>query len=78
MRLQSLAATNQARLLLGPPSVVRIDAPTFEPPLRMDDWRRSVDKLVPAAEEAATTQGRKIAGKFLDDRATAYIAVPVS
>jgi patatin-like phospholipase/acyl hydrolase len=50
MRLQSLAATNQARLLLGPPNVVRVDLPAFELPIEMDDWRRSVDLLVPAAE----------------------------
>jgi uncharacterized protein len=77
MRLQSLAATNQARLLLGPPSVVRLDAPTFEPPLRMDDWRRSVDKLVPAADEAVTAHGERIAGMFLADQAATYIPVPV-
>jgi hypothetical protein len=29
MRLQSLAVTNQARLLPGPPAVMRLDAPTF-------------------------------------------------
>jgi hypothetical protein len=49
MRLQSLAATNQARLLVGPPSVVRLDAPTNEQKIRLDDWKRSVSELAPAA-----------------------------
>jgi uncharacterized protein len=75
MRLQSLAATNQAHLLLGPPSVVRLDAPTFEPALRMDDWRGSVDKLVPAAEQAIAAQGEKIASMFLRDPAIPYVPV---
>jgi uncharacterized protein len=38
MRLQSLAAVNQARLLLGPPSIIRIDAPTSEHSMALDDW----------------------------------------
>src|SRR5258706_576082 len=67
MRLQSLAATNQARLLLGPPSVVRLDAPQFEPTLRMNDWRRSVSELMPAADRAIATHGSKVAAMFLGD-----------
>jgi predicted acylesterase/phospholipase RssA len=43
MRLQSLAAVNQSRLLLGPPSVIRIDAPTGEQAIALDDWRRAVN-----------------------------------
>jgi patatin-like phospholipase/acyl hydrolase len=78
MRLQSLAATNQARLLLGPLSVVRIDAPTFEPKLRMDDWRRSVDELLPAAENALAKDGERIAELFLSDCAPQYFASPIS
>jgi uncharacterized protein len=78
MRLQSLAATNQARLLLGPPSVVRLDAPTFEPVLRMDDWRRSVDELVPAGERAVAAQGKQIASTFLADPAIPYAPVLMS
>jgi uncharacterized protein len=78
MRLQSLAATDQARLLLGPPSVVRLDAPTFEPTLRMDDWRRSVSELMPAADRAVATHGSKVAAMFLGDPAIPYIPTPMS
>jgi patatin-like phospholipase/acyl hydrolase len=76
MRLQSLAATNQARLLLGPPSVMRLDAPSFEPKIRMDDWRRSADELVPAANVAFAAQGDQIAAMFLRDAAILFVPVP--
>jgi uncharacterized protein len=76
MRLQSLAVTNQARLLLGPPSVIRLDAPTFEPKIRMDDWRRSVAELVPAADAAVASQGDRIAAMFLKEVAVPFVAVP--
>ncbi len=76
MRLQSLAATNQARLLLGPPSVTRLDAPVFEPTSRMDDWRRSVTELVPAAETAVASHGDPIAGIFLREPAMPFVPVP--
>jgi len=77
MRLQSLAATNQARLLLGPPSVIRLDAPSFEPKIRMDDWRRSIDELVPAANMAGAAQGDQIAVMFLREPTVPFVPVPV-
>ena len=77
MRLQSIAATNQARLLLGPPSVVRLDAPTFEPKLRMDDWRRSVQEFVPAAQRAAIENGERIK-PLLSEPATPFVPEPES
>jgi hypothetical protein len=76
MHLQSLAATNQARLLLGPASVIRLDAPTFEPKIGMDDWRRSVAKLIPAANAAVTQTGSQIAAMFLKEQAEAFVPVP--
>ena len=57
MRLQSLAATNQARLLLGPPAVRRIDPPANPKPIMLDDFRRSRDELVPAARKAVDEHG---------------------
>ena len=76
MRLQSLAATNQVRLLLGPPCVMRVDAPTFTPTIRMDDWRRSVDELVPAAHAALAAKGDEIAAMFLKETAEPFVPVP--
>jgi hypothetical protein len=60
MRLQSLAAINQSRLLLGPPAIVRIDAPTFTPKIRLDDWDRSARELPPAAASAVDEHGERI------------------
>ncbi|MCW5726245.1 CBASS cGAMP-activated phospholipase [Parvibaculum sp.] len=77
MRLQSLAATNQARLMLGPPSVVRIDAPAFVPKISLDDWRRSVSELQPAATKALQENGERIAEMFLGEPVPAYVPVPV-
>jgi hypothetical protein len=76
MRLQSLAATNQARLLLGPPSVMRVDAPTFTPAIRMDDWRRSVAELVPAADAVLGDKVDQIAALFLKEPAESFVPVP--
>ena len=73
MRLQSLAATNQARLLLGPPNVVRLDAPTNERQIKLDDWRRSVRELAPAALAAAQDKGDMIARTFLGTLAEPYV-----
>ena len=77
MRLQSLAATNQCRLLLGPGQVIRIDAPTNEAKIAMDDCRRAIAELVPAAGAAAGDQGDDIARMFLTERAAPYEAVPM-
>lgn len=78
MRLQSLAATNQARLLLSPPSVMRLDPPAFNPTIRMDDWRRSVAELVPAGDAEVAAQGDRIETIFLQDTAMPFVPVPVS
>jgi patatin-like phospholipase/acyl hydrolase len=72
MRLQSLAATNQARLLLGPSSVDRLDPPTSERHIRMDDWKRSVAELPPAAEEIVDARGEEIAALFMNDLALPF------
>ena len=76
MRLQSLAATNQARLLLGPPAVSRVDAPTFRPSIALDDYKRSVAELIPAADKAVAASGDKIDASFLKDAAPPYEPVP--
>jgi patatin-like phospholipase/acyl hydrolase len=76
MRLQSLAATNQARLLLGPPAVTRIDAPTNEQKIALDDWKRSVAELVPAAVVTVEKNGDLIAANFLKEPATPFVPSP--
>lgn len=78
MRLQSLAATNQARLLLGPPQVVRVDPPEMQPPIKLDDWDRSVRDLLPHAAERLQPQHQRIAEMFLAAPADAFVPVPVT
>jgi uncharacterized protein len=77
MRLQSLAATNQARLLLGPPAVQRIDPPQYPKPIPLDDFRRSLDELVPAARSVIDKHGDKLAATFLATTASRYRPHPL-
>ncbi len=77
MRLQSLAATNQARLLLGPGQVIRIDAPTNEAKIALDDCARATAELVPAAKALAADWGETVARMFLDKPAAPYRPSPV-
>jgi hypothetical protein len=51
MDLQSQSAIGQARLLVGPERVVRIE-PTVAQPIPLDDWQRARTELPPLAEEA--------------------------
>jgi hypothetical protein len=73
MRLQSLAATNQARLLLGPLNVVRIEPPAFAPPIELDDCARAIE-LLPDAARAAVGQADGRLRLFLDSPALPYVA----
>jgi uncharacterized protein len=77
MRLQSLAATNQARLLLGPPQVVRIDPPEIQPPILLDDWARSVAELLPVIPSALAPHEQRIVDIFLSNPAEPFTPVPI-
>jgi hypothetical protein len=77
MRLQSLSAINQARLLLGPPSVYRIVPSPNQIPILLDDFRRSINELVPAAKKVIDEQGERIATIFLSEPARPYQPVPI-
>lgn len=77
MRLQSLAATNQARLLLGPPAVRRIDPPPNARPIPLDDFHRSRDELVPAAKAVVGMHGDQLAALFLSTPTSRYRPEPI-
>lgn len=77
MRLQSLAATNQARLLLGPANVIRLNASISEKSIALDDWRRAVDELVPLAVREVERQGDLVASRFLATSASHYVPYSV-
>lgn len=72
MRLQSLNAVNQARLLIGPERVIRIDAPV-EPKIEMDDWRRASALLPTAAERALEVAAEQVAALFLASETSPYL-----
>lgn len=77
MRLQSLSATNQARLLLGPPAVRRIEPPPNPEPILLNDFRRSFTELVPAARAAIDQHGGQLAKSFFCAPATPYTPQPL-
>jgi hypothetical protein len=77
MRLQSLAVTNQARLLLGPKSVVRIDPPIINPPIPLDDWGRSVAELKPLGQSKAEEFGAHINSIFLQSKVSVYLPTEI-
>lgn len=76
MRLQSMAATNQARLLLGPPSVIRILPQPHQPAIELDDWRRSVDVLPNEAIAALEVNVDGIGARFFAEHAEPFVPVP--
>ncbi len=73
--LQSQAATNQAKLLIGPERVMRLGPKNFEPPIRLDDWRRAASLLPPVAEALVAARGAEIADRFLRDEAPPFVPV---
>lgn len=78
IRLQSLSATNQARLLLGPNAVQRIDAPTNGKKIDLDNWLRATSELPPLASAVVETKGAAIAAQFLLEVASPYQPSPIS
>ena len=78
MRLQSQNAVGQAGLLIGADRIVRIDAPTSETKIEMDDWRRAVEELPGAAKAAIDEMGPEVAARFLHEPAVAYEPIRVT
>jgi hypothetical protein len=75
MRAQSLAATSQARLLLGPANVVRIDPTLVGPPIELDDYRRAMDELLPSVPAAVTAHRGRVEDMFLREKAARFVPV---
>ena len=76
MRAQSLAATSQVRLLLGPGNVVRIDPTLVGPPIELDDYRRSMDELLPAVAVSVAAHRSRVEEMFLGSKAERFMPVP--
>lgn len=75
MRLQSQNALGQARLLLGPEQVLRLDVPPAVPKIELDDWASAVAHLPAAAESVLETEAASVAEMFLTAPATTYVPV---
>jgi uncharacterized protein len=75
MRLQSQNALGQAGLMIGPERVIRVDVPKDVPMLNLDDWRRAVELLPPAATTILDAHGERVASMFLGERAAEYVPV---
>jgi patatin-like phospholipase/acyl hydrolase len=76
MRAQSLAATSQARLLLGPSNVIRIDPTLVGPPIELDDYRRAMDELLPAVTASVAAHRDRVRQIFFTEKAAPFIPVP--
>ena len=77
IHFQSLNVQGQAALLVGADQVVRVTpASVGGRPIALDDWRRAVDELVPAAANALRRWEAEIASMFL--RRPAPYTVPVA
>lgn len=72
IRCQSLSTLNQARLLLGPENVVRIEPSIVAKPIALDDYRRATDELLPAVGPALTQFGATIAQMCLHEAAEPF------
>ena len=72
IHFQSQSALAQARLLVGPENVVRLDAPPDSPRIDLDDWRRSANFLPSAASEVLTTDADRVASLFLKEATAPY------
>ena len=58
--------------MIGADSLVRVDAPTMDHPIKLDDWTRASRELPIAADAALTDYGAKVAGIFLSEVADPY------
>ena len=75
MRLQSLNALGQAGLLIGTNRITRVNAPTCEKKIRLDDWSRAVAELPDAAKGALDEFGQTAKSKFLGEPAAPYLPI---
>ena len=46
-------------------------------PILLDDFRRSLEELVPAAKKTVEEQGERIAATFLAEPAQQYVPTPI-
>jgi patatin-like phospholipase/acyl hydrolase len=75
MHLASQNALGQAGLLVGRDRLFRIDAPLApDSPIKLDDYRRSRDELLPLGAELAQAAMGRACAEFFTEAATPYQA----
>ena len=72
IHLQSLNAQGQASLLIGADHIIRAKPPQALEGIALDDWKRSVAELLPAAVPMVDLHGNAIANRFLSETASPY------
>ena len=72
MQLQSLDARGQAGLLIGAEHIIRLEPNIAGEAIELDDWKRAVRELAPAAEIKLDELGATIAEMFLTEEAEPY------
>ena len=77
MRLQSANALGQAGLLIGADRIIRVDVPTSQDEIDLDDWTRATEKLPSAANVALDEVGQSVASMFLSGRIIPYQPIVV-
>jgi hypothetical protein len=78
MRAQSLAATNQARLLPGPANVLRIEPTSVGAPIELDDYTRAMNELLPASSASVAAHRTQVQEMFLRDVTKQFTPVPIA
>lgn len=76
LRAQSLAATNRARLLLEPASVVRIEPSLTGGSIELDDYRRAVNERLPVVDNTVMANRHRVKAMFLSCRSDRFTPVP--
>jgi patatin-like phospholipase len=75
MRLQSQNALGQARLLVGPENLVRLDLPPGFPDIALDDWRAAVELLPALAAGIVDVEGPRILATLLYSPVDGYAPI---
>jgi hypothetical protein len=75
MAFQSMAAINQARLVLGTEKVIRVEPKIVGPAIELDDYRRAVTELLPLVGDVMSMFGTQIAKEFLQAPAERFVPI---
>lgn len=78
MRAQSMNVLGQSYLLVGKPNVMRLDAPSSDKQIEMDDCVRAKTELPPLARVLVEASGSSVQEMFLKTSGVGYQPCPMS